>query len=309
MVAPIGILGLALISVRLVLLGLTGPEHPWWVDQTLRLEWWLLQPATWAASVKQALDLHADAQALRQRAEAAEAAITRIQRGKCVTGALASGSALLAGAGSALWLRASTMRSTQRPCQLPVEAIAELAAPSPPSVPLPPQATVPARWVVGGFVALAFAGARRRSSRQFQDHVHKEFVPDRQIRRTVVIQCPGVLRGNVVINLHPNLNGAEVSLARGATRGVSAAAWKKAYHFPWREGTYKCRQEALVLETGVLTLVFEADMQERFLFVPAPAPALAYSIAGGDTPPLREEQQSDLEGCDIATSAGEQGAP
>mmetsp|Transcript_32219 Transcript_32219/g.100037 ORF Transcript_32219/g.100037 Transcript_32219/m.100037 type:complete len:248 (+) Transcript_32219:48-791(+) len=155
--------------------------------------------------------------------------------------------------------------------------------------------------LAAGGLALAASGAVRRRS-AFRDHMHKELLPH-CIRRTVTVQCPGVCRGLVAIKVLPEANGAEVSLSRGSARGVPAASWRKAYSFPWREGSYECRQEALVLESGVLTLVFEAERQrQRTLHVQPPAPAMAYSMAGGDirTPSCGEEpQDGSSEGCDV----------
>eukprot|EP00411_Alexandrium_monilatum_P026626 CAMPEP_0175336208 /NCGR_PEP_ID=MMETSP0095-20121207/3691_1 /TAXON_ID=311494 /ORGANISM="Alexandrium monilatum, Strain CCMP3105" /LENGTH=337 /DNA_ID=CAMNT_0016633553 /DNA_START=1 /DNA_END=1014 /DNA_ORIENTATION=+ len=301
-VPAVGFFGLALVALRLGVLRLTGPDQFTWVDQSLRLEWWLVQPALWATSVKQVRDLRSEAEELKRREAEAQAAAQRARRGRRAAMTISAGSLSLVA--TAVALAAQTPPpETRPPPALPMTDYSLVARlhPQPTALPPPDKAeangTQRVAALAGGLVigslALASSVASRRRPK-FHDHVLKELLPQ-CVRRTVTIQCPGVTRGNVVINVLPRSNGAEVSLTRSSTRGLPAAAWRKTYSFPWQEGTYECRQEALVLENGVLTLVFEADVARGRIIrgLPQPAPALAYSIADGDVPTPPDQEPYD----------------
>lgn len=149
--------------------------------------------------------------------------------------------------------------------------------------------------VAGGAVASAAAMALQNRRRLFRVHVHTRRNPNQRVtRRTVTIECPGVLQEEVQIKVPTEINGVVVEISRPSRNGLpEIPAWRKTFHFPRREGRYECTKEEIQLEHGILTLPLEAVRHEARFFQPPVAAAVprvqVYSIADD----LAQEKASD----------------
>jgi len=285
--------GLALVCLRAGILVVGGPNAPvTWMHNLLRADWWALQPALWVASVKTNAASGEEKLALEHRLKEVDASRAWAERRQVVVAVLSAGTAATATATAVAASAAARRQLLQAQSRFAVKTPGPRPTSARTGKSVVASATALTSAAVGGAAALAALCAVRRA-RPFREHVHTERKSN-SIRHTVTIQCPGVSRSNVVLQVHPRLNGAEVCLVRSATTGVEATTWRKVYSFPWSEGAFECRQEELQLEQGVLTVVLEANLnqdpsrlmrplKERIIRLP-PGPALAYYMAAGEDP-------------------------
>mmetsp|Transcript_63666 Transcript_63666/g.205129 ORF Transcript_63666/g.205129 Transcript_63666/m.205129 type:complete len:283 (-) Transcript_63666:333-1181(-) len=266
--------GLALVCLRIALVAVVGPQGaPAWATNLLKADWWVLQPALWVTSVKAATDLNKQKSELQNRIKEADAARARADKKAAVAAALSAGTAATATASAVRAAVVARRRVLQESHALrgPAPRLAKSGL---------HHTTALMSAAVGGMATLAAVRAVRRA-RPFHDQVYTER-RSTSLRHTVIVHCPGVTRSNVRVNVLPRLNGAEVTISRNTALGVEAAAWKKLYSFPWSEGNFECKQEELQLEQGILTVVFEAGVnQDRVIRLPA-GPALAFDMAASD---------------------------
>mmetsp|Transcript_63664 Transcript_63664/g.205118 ORF Transcript_63664/g.205118 Transcript_63664/m.205118 type:complete len:289 (-) Transcript_63664:333-1199(-) len=272
--------GLALVCLRIALVAVVGPQGaPAWATNLLKADWWVLQPALWVTSVKTATDLNKQKSELQNRIKEADAARARADKKAVVAAALSVGTAATATAsavGATVVARRQALQEESHALRSPAPWLA--SGPSAKSGVR--QTTALMSAAAGGMATLAAVRAVRRA-RPFHDQVYTER-RSTSLRHTVIVHCPGVTRSNVRVNVLPRLNGAEVTISRNTALGVEAAAWKKLYSFPWSEGNFECKQEELQLEQGILTVVFEAGVnQDRVIRLPA-GPALAFDMAASD---------------------------
>mmetsp|Transcript_50097 Transcript_50097/g.79313 ORF Transcript_50097/g.79313 Transcript_50097/m.79313 type:complete len:587 (-) Transcript_50097:112-1872(-) len=84
--------------------------------------------------------------------------------------------------------------------------------------------------------------------------------------RIINIQCPGVKHADVDVELV--FNGCTVTICRQASRRLPSSMWTRTFQFKPSDGLFEFREEQMLLEDGILQLVFRANafQSRRVLF-------------------------------------------
>jgi len=295
----VGWFGLLAIFFRVALLKMTGPGTPLWLHETLHFDWWSLQPALWATAVQQTrqlrhqtADLKAENINLKKQKEALQHELGTTQRVGLLSG-FAAGMAVAAATTSGMPRDLCTRLPSRQFSGLSRDCSMLRTSPS------------SSAKLVGGslfassIAAVAVLWVTRRVRPCLHHHVSKELTAH-CVRRTVTIECPGVLRSGIIVRLPPQINGADVEIKRLGAIGITAALWQRRFKFPWEEGIFECRQEEMQLENGILRLVFESELKrERLVHLPPPRCLQVFTLSEDD------ESTSKLPSCDVCSQGSE----
>jgi len=74
-------------------------------------------------------------------------------------------------------------------------------------------------------------------------------------KRVIKVQCPGVSRVNVEIEII--FNGCVPTIWRPGSEGVEPATWSRCFQFHPSDGLFAFREDLVVLDQGILQMVFE----------------------------------------------------
>mmetsp|Transcript_85936 Transcript_85936/g.170596 ORF Transcript_85936/g.170596 Transcript_85936/m.170596 type:complete len:386 (+) Transcript_85936:21-1178(+) len=296
----VGWFGLLIVFLRTTLLQITGPTNPpLWLHNALLFDWRALQPALWGFAVQQTKQLHkktselqADNVHLTMENNALRRDLGLAQRQGLLPG-FALGMAVAASAAATPVLPgvlrgrlpSRQLWRSSMGCNHPLQSMASSTS---------------VKLVGGSIFASSIAAAAVvlwgiRWARPCLRHHVSKVLTAHCVRRTVTIECPGVLRSGITIRVPPRMNGAEVEIRRSGAPGITAVVWRRRFTFPWEEGVFECRDEEMQLDNGVLRLVFESELKRvRLAHLPPPWSPQVFALAECDMP-TSKSQSSD--GC------------